>query len=120
MAEFLMVSETKIKEVSNISDNVAGKFILPAIREAQEIKLKSIIGSCLSMNRAFFNLTTRFGFTPVEAALATSTNAARAIGLSDRIGSLEVGKAADIAVVSPSDAKVRLCLIDGKTQYASK
>ena len=47
MAEFLMVSETKIKEVSNISDNVAGKFILPAIREAQEIKLKSIIGSCL-------------------------------------------------------------------------
>ena len=97
-----------------------GKYILSATDACRRLKDNAIIGSCLSMNRAFFNLTTRFGFTPVEAALATSTNAARAIGLSDRIGSLEVGKAADIAVVSPSDAKVRLCLIDGKTQYASK
>ena len=47
MAEFLLTSETFVKSVSNISDNVAGKFILPAIREAQEIQLKSILGSCL-------------------------------------------------------------------------
>ena len=47
MAEFLLVSETFVKEVSNISDNVAGKYILPSIREAQEIKLKSILGTCL-------------------------------------------------------------------------
>lgn len=47
MAEYLLTSETFVKEVSNISDNVAGKYILPSIREAQEIKLRSILGSCL-------------------------------------------------------------------------
>ena len=47
MAEYLLTSETFVKSVSNISDNVAGKFILPAIREAQEIQFKSIVGSCL-------------------------------------------------------------------------
>lgn len=47
MAEYLLTSETFVKSVSNISDNVAGKFILPSIREAQEIRLKSILGTCL-------------------------------------------------------------------------
>ena len=47
MAEILLTSEVFVKSVSNISDNVAGKYILPSIREAQEIKLKSILGTCL-------------------------------------------------------------------------
>lgn len=47
MAEILLTSEKFIKEVTNISDNLAGKFILPSLREAQEIKLKGILGSCL-------------------------------------------------------------------------
>lgn len=47
MAEILLTSEVFVKSVSNISDNVAGKYILPSIREAQEIKLKSILGPCL-------------------------------------------------------------------------
>lgn len=45
--EILLTSETFIKSVTNISDNVAGKYILPSIREAQEIKLRGILGSCL-------------------------------------------------------------------------
>ena len=44
MAEILLSSETFIKSVTNISDNVAGKYILSSLREAQEISLKSIIG----------------------------------------------------------------------------
>ena len=47
MAEIFLTSEVFVKSVSNISDNVAGKYILPSIREAQEIKLKSILGPCL-------------------------------------------------------------------------
>lgn len=47
MAEFLLTSEKFVKEVSSISDNVAGKYIQPSIREAQEVCLKSIIGSTL-------------------------------------------------------------------------
>jgi hypothetical protein len=43
----LLSSETFVKSVSNISDNVAGNYILPSLREAQEIKLKSILGARL-------------------------------------------------------------------------
>lgn len=47
MAEVLLSSETFIKSVTNISDNVAGKYILSSLREAQEVNLKSILGTRL-------------------------------------------------------------------------
>lgn len=47
MAEVLLCSETFVKSFSSISDNVAGKYIQPSIREAQEVALRSTIGSCL-------------------------------------------------------------------------
>lgn len=43
----LLLSEDFIKTNSNISDNAFGKFLLPAIRESQEIYLQEIIGSAL-------------------------------------------------------------------------
>ena len=47
MAETLLTSEVFVKAATNISDNIAGKFILPSIREAQEAGLRSVIGDCL-------------------------------------------------------------------------
>lgn len=47
MAEVLLSSEKFIKEVTSISDNLAGKFILPSLREAQDVKLRGILGNCL-------------------------------------------------------------------------
>lgn len=47
MAEVLLSSEKYVKEVTSISDNVAGKYILPSLREAQEQGLKSILGDIL-------------------------------------------------------------------------
>lgn len=47
MAEVLLTSEDFIKKVSNISDNLAGKFMLSSMREAQDVGLKNIIGSAL-------------------------------------------------------------------------
>lgn len=43
----LLVSEDFIKTNSNLSDNVFGKFLLPAIREAQHIRLQGVIGTRL-------------------------------------------------------------------------
>ena len=45
--EALLTSETFVKGVMSISDNIAGKYIQPSIREAQEIGLRNILGSCL-------------------------------------------------------------------------
>lgn len=47
MAEILLSSEKFVKSVMNVSDNLDGKYILPALREAQEIGLKGVLGDCL-------------------------------------------------------------------------
>jgi imidazolonepropionase len=41
---------------------------------------------------------TRFGLTPEEALAGVTRHAAQALGLADTIGTLEVGKRADLAV----------------------
>ena len=58
-----------------------------------------ILGSVLTMNRAFGNLVTRAGVDPVLAARCTATNPARALGMDDLRGSIEPGKRADMAVL---------------------
>lgn len=47
MTEILLCSELFVKNVMSISDNVAGKFIMPSIREAQEIGFQGIVGTKL-------------------------------------------------------------------------
>lgn len=47
MAEILLSSEAFVKSVTSVSDNLSGKYILPSLREAQEIGLKSILGDAL-------------------------------------------------------------------------
>ena len=45
--EILLTSEAFIKSITSISDNLAGKYLLPSLREAQEVGLRSILGDCL-------------------------------------------------------------------------
>ena len=47
MAEILLSSESFVKSVTSVSDNLSGKYILPSLREAQENGLKGILGDCL-------------------------------------------------------------------------
>lgn len=47
MAQVLLISETFVKEVLSISENIAGQYILPSVREAQDINLRNIIGQAL-------------------------------------------------------------------------
>ena len=47
MRNILLISEDKIKTLTNINDNTFGKWLTPSIIEAQSINLQSIIGSCL-------------------------------------------------------------------------
>ena len=47
MAEILLSSEAFVKSVTSASDNLSGKYILPSLREAQEIGLRGILGEDL-------------------------------------------------------------------------
>jgi len=43
----LLTSENRIKSVSPLSDNLAGKYLLPTIKIVQDIHLTDTIGKCL-------------------------------------------------------------------------
>lgn len=45
--EILLASENTIKGLTSISDNVAGKYLRPSIREAQDVKFREIVGDAL-------------------------------------------------------------------------
>ena len=47
MTKVLLCSEDYIKTNSALNDNLWGKFLLPAIREAQDINLQIYLGECL-------------------------------------------------------------------------
>ncbi len=72
----------------------------------------------LNINAA---LAVREGMPEEEALKAITINAAEIIGVDDRVGSLEVGKDADIVVLSghPFDYRsvVELVLVDGQVAY---
>lgn len=46
-AEILLLTEEVIKSVTNVSDNLAGKYLQSSIRESQEISLKGVLGDAL-------------------------------------------------------------------------
>lgn len=47
MGQVLLCSEAFLKSATAISDNISGKYIQPAIREAQEVGLRGILGDAL-------------------------------------------------------------------------
>ena len=75
----------------------------------------------LTINAA---LAVREGMPEEEALKAITINAAEIIGVADRVGSLEVGKDADLVVFSghPFDYRtvVELVLVDGQVAYKRK
>ena len=66
---------------------------------AGQVNEGTLVGSVLTMNRAFGNLVDGCGIDLVSAGRFTATNAAELLGRADELGSIELGKAADIAVL---------------------
>ena len=68
----LLVSEKYIKENSALSDNYFGKYLTPAIIEAQDMGLQSILGSCLYeklLSLVEENIIEESGYTAYKALL---------------------------------------------------
>lgn len=76
-----------------------------------------IVGSALTMNRAFFNLLNKFGFSPVEAVKLLATNPARVLGIDKITGSIQIGLQGDIAVLAQDSLTVVACYLNGELVY---
>lgn len=78
----------------------------------------TLAGSVLTMNRAFTNLR-RFAPTVSlpEAALLSSGSALGQLGLSEKLGAIAPGMAADLVVLHPETGAVEATLVSGKVAY---
>ena len=79
----------------------------------------AIVGSSLSMNHAFRNMVTCFGFTIPEASCALSGNPALSIGMRDVTGVIAPGFEADLALLAPDLVTVKECYVRGNCCYQS-
>jgi N-acetylglucosamine-6-phosphate deacetylase len=66
----------------------------------------SLAGSTLTMDRALRNAVRLAGVPLADAAVSASLTPARALGIADRVGSLETGKQADLVVLDEDLAVV--------------
>ncbi|MFN8451895.1 MAG: N-acetylglucosamine-6-phosphate deacetylase [Anaerolineae bacterium] len=78
----------------------------------------TLAGSTLTMERALRNLIAASGAPLAEVWQTSSLNAARAVGISARKGSLEAGKDADLVLVD-ADINVHLTVAEGEVVYRS-
>ena len=75
-----------------------------------------LVGSLLTMNRAFGNLVGHCGVDPVTATQFTSANAAQALGLSGQLGRIEPGYRACLAVLD-AEYNCLATFVDGTPVY---
>jgi N-acetylglucosamine-6-phosphate deacetylase len=76
----------------------------------------TLAGSTLTMDRALYNLIQATGQPLAEVWPTSSLNAARAIGLSARKGSLEIGKDADLVLVDEA-INVQMTVAEGRIVF---
>lgn len=79
----------------------------------------TIAGSVLTLNKAVKNLFENTTLTVNEAVKCASLNPAKALGVSDCIGSIEIGKCADI-MICDDDFNIKNTIIGGTTRYECK
>ena len=84
------IKETKLPEVGMMRDM--------GVDIAVATNCNPGSGPCCSILLVLNMACTRFGMTPEEALRGVTVNAAKALGKEDEIGSVEVGKAADLCV----------------------
>jgi len=74
----------------------------------------SLAGSTLTMDNALRNAVRLAGVSLADAAVSAALTPARALGIADRVGSLEVGKQADLVVL---DADLRVVSVMRKGEW---
>jgi N-acetylglucosamine-6-phosphate deacetylase len=86
--------------------------------EARLTEGDSLAGSTLTMDNALRNAVRLAGVSLVDAAISASLTPARALGIADRVGSLEHGKQADLVVLD-EDLRVDSVMRKGEWLDAS-
>lgn len=84
-------------------------------------KLKNgvIAGSVLTMEKGVYNFKENTGITIQQAVKMVTVNPAKELGVYDELGSIEVGKKADLTIFNHK-IEITTTLVDGKVVYRRK
>ncbi len=99
---------------------------VPAIlaRAGLKVSLQTDAGAEQQNLRQFASLCVRYGMPEDDALKSVTINAAEAVDLADRIGSIEAGKDADLVLLDGEPfeflTSVDAVVIDGKVEYQSE
>lgn len=94
-----------------------GYFVTSAPGKAVRSRDGGLCGSSLTPDEGMRNYIDMAGADLVQASHAASLVPARVIGRERDMGSIEIGKLADFAVLDPKDFTVLETIIGGKTHY---
>lgn len=79
---------------------------------------KRLAGSVLEMNEGIRNLTKQVGFSLREALCTGTIHPARVLRIDDQKGTLDIGKDADIVLLSPDHLQVEATFVGGQLVYS--
>lgn len=86
------------------------------VEGAVRLQNGSLAGSTLRMNRALYNFMQATGESLEKVWQTTSWNPARAINISDRKGSITIGKDADLILVD-EEINIYMTMVEGRIAY---
>jgi|GEM_PF-684462 len=100
------------------SEIYPGEWIQVCADSASRTSDGGLAGSSLTSDRALRNLIKFTGISLSQASHATSLNPARLAGRDHDLGSLEMGKQADIILLTPDQLNVTATWVGGKKVFA--
>ncbi|MSU01770.1 N-acetylglucosamine-6-phosphate deacetylase [Tissierella pigra] len=80
---------------------------------AARLESGSLAGSTLNMQKAVYNMVNFLNIPIYEAIKMASLNAAKTVKLDDKLGSIEIGKRADL-IIFDRDINIKNVILDGK------
>lgn len=112
----LITDAMRAKHMPDGESELGGQLVIVKNGEARLVD-GTLAGSVLKMNDAVKNVTTLCGSPFTDTVDLATINPATTLGISDRLGSIRVGKNASVAVISRDSFKISLTVRDGRVIF---
>ncbi len=114
--KFILISDAmRAKNLPEGESELGGQKVIVKNGEARLLN-GALAGSVLTINKAIENLVKLCGVKVTDAVDFATINPAKNLGVSDKYGSIEVGKCADFAILN-DDFSVNKTIRDGEIIY---
>ncbi len=112
----LITDAMRAKNLGNVESELGGQKVFVSGAEAR-LEDGTLAGSVLKMNIALKNIVEKCGLTFIDAVDFVSANPAKNLGLYDEMGSIKIGKKANLTVIDRKNYEILLTIRDGNIIY---